>query len=173
MMRSLPVTIWSDRTGAAAAEMAMVTPLLVVLMFGSLELGKYFLDEHVVVKAVRDGARFAARQNFASMTCGGTPSNEAQIKNQVRYGKPVVTAADKPRLYYWTSPATITVTVNCYDNSGEDGARIYGGIYTARPMVPRVTVEASVPYVPLVGAIGFEAGGLSLNAANEAVVFGL
>ena len=166
-------SLWSDRRGAAAAEMALVTPFLVVLMFGSFELGKYFLDEHVVVKAVRDGARFAARQSFATMPCGGSPANDTQIKNLVRYGKVTVTGTDQPRLQYWTSPATITVTIDCYDNSGDDGARVYGGVYSERASVPHVRVSATVPYQPLVGAIGFNATGLSLNASNQAPVFGI
>lgn len=163
-----------DRRGAAAAEMALVTPLLITLMFGSLELGKFFWDEHLLVSAVRDGARFAARQNFATMPCGGAATNEAQIKNVVRFGKAAIVAGtDKPRLYYWTDPATITVTINCYANMGVDGDRVYDGIYSARPNVPRVTVNATVPYTPILGTLGFRVPGISLNASSEAVVFGI
>ena len=82
------ISLWRDRNGAAAAEMALVAPLLLILMFGSFEVGKFFWDEHLVTKAVRDGARFAARQSFASMPCGGPATNEAQIRNVVRYGNP-------------------------------------------------------------------------------------
>ena len=56
-------------SGAAAVEMALVTPLLMVLMFGSMELGYYFYSQHVVTKAVRDGARFASRQGFDKYNC--------------------------------------------------------------------------------------------------------
>ena len=153
--------------------MALVAPLLITIMFGSLELGKFFLDEHVVVKAVREGARFAARQSFVNMPCGGAAANEAQIKNVVRYGKTVVTSADKPRLQYWTNPATITVAIACYDNSGAGGARTYRGIYADRATVPHVTVSASVPYQPLAGAFGFSGIGLTLNASNQASVSGI
>jgi Flp pilus assembly protein TadG len=171
MMRSL-ARIWSDRRGSAAAEMALVAPLLATIMFGSLEMGKYFWDEHLVTKAVRDGARFASRQSFASMPCGGPATNEAAIKNVVRYGKPVVTGSDQPLLYYWTSAATITVTINCYANAGLNGARVYDGIYTSRADVPRVTVSASVPYTPLAALFGIN-GGSTLNASSQATVFGL
>jgi Flp pilus assembly protein TadG len=164
---------WLDRRGAAAAEMALVAPLLVVIMFGALELGKYFWDEHLVVKAVRDGSRFAARQNFATMPCGGAATNENQIKNLVRFGKTVVTSADRPRLHYWTNNSTVTVTITCHENSGVDGARIYDGVYSARPDVPVVKVTAAIPYAPIAGSFGFQANGLSLNASSEATVFGL
>lgn len=162
-----------DRRGAAAAEMALVAPLLVTIMLGSLELGKFFWDEHIILKGVRDGARFASRQNFATMPCGGSATNETQIKNLVRYGKTIVTGADRPRLHYWTSNSTITVTITCYANAGADGARVYDGIYSARPQVPIVKVTAAVPYTPIVGSFGFNASGISLNAYSESTVFGL
>lgn len=172
MMRSR-FSLWSNQNGAAAAEMALVVPLLGTIMFGSLELGKYFWDEHLVVTAVRDGARYAARQNFATMPCGGTATNEAQIKNLVRYGKTTVTVTDKPRLNYWTSDTTIFVTITCYANAGVGGTRVYNGLYTARPNVPVVRVRAAVPYASIVGSGFFRSAGLTLNAYSEATVMGI
>lgn len=173
-MRFLPAFPRFGRRGAAAAEMALVTPLLITIMFGAIEMGKFFWDEHLLVSAVRDGARFAARQNFATMPCGGPATNEAQIKNVVQYGRStVVVGTDKPRLYYWTDPATITVSIDCYSNTGVDGDRVYDGIYSARENVPRVTVSATVPYTPVVGTLGFRVRTFSLNASSEAAVFGI
>ena len=167
------LSLWSNRSGAAAAEMALVAPLLVTIMFGSLELGKYFWDEHLVLKAVRDGARFASRQSFTT-DCGDTATNETQIKNLVRFGKTApVDGVDVPRLHYWTDNSTITVTVSCYANEGEDDARIYEGLYAARAELPIVTVSADVPYSPIVGSFGFDAEGISLNAQSQSTVFGL
>ena len=52
--------------------MALVLPLLLVLMFSFAEAGNYVMNEHGLVKAVRDGARFAARQDFSNYTgCSG------------------------------------------------------------------------------------------------------
>jgi Flp pilus assembly protein TadG len=162
----------NDQSAAAAAEMALAAPLLIILMFGSFDVGNYFWDEHVAVKAVRDGARFAARQPFATMPCGGTATNEAQIKNVVMYGQPTVTSTDQRRLYYWTDPATVTVSINCYDNAGTAGARVYDGVYADRAVVPRVTVAAQVPYKPLVGG-PVSLLGAQLNADDQASVFGI
>lgn len=160
--------------GAAAAEMAMVTPLLLILMFGALETGKYFLDEHVVVKAVRDGARFAARQNFASMPCDDAAVNEQAIKNQVRLGEPAVTDTSRPRLSYWTDDSTIAVTIECHANEADaDGVRTYAGLYNGRDDVPYVTVSATVPYQPLARLIGLDFTGLSVTASNQAPVVGI
>lgn len=173
MMRLL-ARLFRDSRAAAAAEMALVAPFLILLMFGSLEMGKYFWDEHIVVQAVRDGARFAARQSFASMPCDGTATNEDEIKNVVRFGEPQVTDGDQPRLYYWTNPATVTVSIDtCYDNSGTDGTRVYNGVYADRATVPIVTVSANVPYTPIVGRVAGLSSSLHLNASSEATVFGI
>ena len=73
-MRQLFALIRKDRCGAAAAEMALVAPMLITLMFGSFELGNYFLSEHALAKAVRDGARYATRIAVTNYSC---PSGSA------------------------------------------------------------------------------------------------
>ena len=165
-------SLYRSHSGAAATEMALVAPLLATIMFGSLELGKYYWDEHIVLTAVRDGARFAARQNFATMPCAG-PTNQAPIKNLTRFGKTSPAPSDKPRLYYWTSDTTISVTITCYANAGVGGTRVYNGIYTSRPVIPVVRVTAQVPYTPILGSFGFRGTGLRLNAYSEATVMGI
>ncbi len=48
--------------------MALVTPLLLTLLFGGLEGGNFMLQQHIVTKGVRDGARFAGREPFGAYT---------------------------------------------------------------------------------------------------------
>ena len=55
--------------GAAGAEMALLLPLLTVILFGGMETGHFFWTEHQVLKAVRDGSRFAARHEFSLFDC--------------------------------------------------------------------------------------------------------
>lgn len=158
-------SIMNDRSGVAAAEMAMVTPLLLVLMFGTFEMGKYFMDMHVVAKGARDGARFAARQPFLEMPCNGTATDEADIKDLVRTGTTTDGAA--PRLHYWTNPATITVTITCDSTA----AYTTSGIYTnATGGARRVTVTAIVPYATL---FGFPFGGVNVRGRSDAAVMGI
>src|SRR5258705_11048450 len=76
-------------SGAAAAEMALVLPLLLLLICSCIELGNYFLDEHRLIKAVRDGARYAARQNMTFFTgCSGAPGGSvvADTRTVVKTG---------------------------------------------------------------------------------------
>ena len=168
-----------SQRGSAAAEMALVTPLLLLILFGSTELGKYFMDEHIVVKAVRDGARYAARQPIANYVsgasgCQSTPPTaiEDATKNIVRTGN---AAGSGQRLGYWTDSSTVTVTVACFASSGGqsmDG--IYSGLTYGGTAVgaPVVTVSAAVDYVPLFGLFGFSTA-KTLSASQQAAVTGV
>lgn len=165
--------------GAAAAEMALVTPLLLVLMFGSVELGNYFYDEHKLVKAVRDGARYAARQRFANYSgCTGALADPfyTQTKTIVRKGS--LNPADTDLLPNWDDTDTsFTVAMSCQtslDLGGGNSATpsgIYAGMITG---APTVTVTARLPYRPLIGAaFGFSGINAFLNATQHAAVAGL
>jgi Flp pilus assembly protein TadG len=164
-MRTSARAIAGDRSGAAAAEMALVVPLLVILLFTAFEFGNYALHVHTVQKAVRDGARFAARQSFVGMPCGGTATNESQIKNIVRTG--TTATGGTPRLWYWTDPATITVAVACDTASSYSNSGIYATVGTG---ARRVTVTASVPYSSLVG---FGLGAINVTSQSQAAVMGI
>jgi Flp pilus assembly protein TadG len=156
--------------GAAAVEMALVLPVLLALMFGSVELGNYFMNEHSLVKAVRDGARFAARQNFSTYTaCSGEPggSTVSDTKNVVINGYLSGGAAITPNI----SASDITVETAC---SASSGGQTMLGIYRGRATGAQiVTVSATVDYRSVLGLMGFSGFGLTLNASSQAAVTGL
>lgn len=166
MMR-LIARLASDRAGTAAAEMALSLPLLLILLFGSLELGYYFLSEHVVQKSVRDAARYGSRLAVDNFDCSSfTVLDPAltQIRKVARTGQPDGTTA---RLRGWTDDTMTAVTLTC-DTSGT-----YTGIYTEFPNgVPIVTVAAAVPYPSLFGTLGLGDPALTLNARSQSAVFG-
>lgn len=164
-------SLWPATSGSAAMEMALVAPIFFVLMFGAYDLGAYFMAEHVVVQAVRDGSRFASRQAFwANMCTTPPPAVPAtdQIINLTRTG--TIGSGGTARLSQWTDgPGTITVTVRC----DTDPADTYGGIYAGSASgVPVVTVTAKVPYGSLFKAFGLGPN-LSLNASAQSVVMGI
>lgn len=173
------IRLFRSLAGSAAAEMALVAPMLLLLLFGSVEVGKYFMDEHIVVKAVRDGARFAARQQMTNFittagVCQSAPlgSVVANTKSLVRTGN---TAGTGTRLSYWTDDSTVTITSACYaQKGGQDMAGIYGGVtYNGAAVgAPVVTVSATVPYQPLLGLFGI-IGGSNLVATEQAAVTGV
>jgi Flp pilus assembly protein TadG len=159
-----------DERGAAAAELALVAPLLLIIMCGSFEIGNYFLDEHILVKAVRDGARFAARQNFSNYpACSGAVADPVltDTRNVVKTG---LVSGGTDRLPYWAA-TTINVTMSCATTAG---GQTMSGIYKGRTSgAPIVTVSATVPYTPVLRSFGFRGVGLNLNASQEAAVMGL
>lgn len=164
------------QSGAAAAEMVLIMPLLLVLVFGALEIGQYFWHEHRVVKAVRDGARFAARQPFTKFSCahssiivgGGNTSTdtalETQIKNVTRTGD--IAGSGKTIIPGWTN-SDITVSVSC------PATAVTTGIYTGQANAPRIKVAADIPYAALASTMGFNTTGLRVRSEAEAAVTGI
>jgi hypothetical protein len=133
-----------------------------------MELVHYLYSEHVVVKAVRDGARYASRHDFTNYTCpnttiGGTVVADTQ--NVTRTNQ--VASGGTPRLAAWTQNSSVTVTMRC-DTSGT-----YGSFYSGLAGVPVVRVRAVVPYTSLFSMIGFNSVGLQMQAESEAAVMGL
>lgn len=159
------------RRGAAAVEMALVLPLLLIVLFGSVELGNYFMNEHSLSKAVRDGARFAARQSFTDYaSCGGEPGGTvaADTRNIVMNG---YLAGGAPVLTPNIEADDISVTTSCSESAGdEDMAGIYRGRADGAQIV---TVSASVDYRSILGSFGFSGIGSSLNASSQAAVTGI
>ncbi len=183
-------SLLSARDGSAAAEMALVAPMLITLMFGSFELGNYFMSEHAVAKAVRDGARFASRLPASTYSCpvagaDGSAGSfvvstasalaQAQIKNVTRTGSADGSAT--PRLSYWTSAqetavlpggSPITLTVTCRLATTFTG--VFSGI---EGNVPVVTVSANVRYPSLLGQIGLSDINLRLQSESQSAVMGI
>lgn len=172
MMRRLGI-FW-DRRAAAAAEMALVAPLLVTIMIGSVELGSYFYNEHILVKAVRDGARYAARQNFSNYSCSGAPGGTVVAETRALVRTTLLTGGTDR--FADIDDTDITLTTSCATTAtGVSSTENMVGIYTGRSTgAPVVTVTATVDYAPVIGAaFGFSGVGLNLNASEQAAVMGL
>lgn len=169
MMRNLRA-FHAEQTGAAAVEMALIMPLLMMLTFAGIEGAHYLYVEHQVVKGVRDGARFAARQPFSIYVCGtATVSDsaiETSIKNVTRYGTPAVITGQKPLVSTWTDAGT-TVSVDCPSTAFNTG------IYATLANAPRVTVAANITYPSLFQAITGLRSSFRLYATNQAAVVGI
>ncbi|HUE80069.1 MAG TPA: TadE/TadG family type IV pilus assembly protein [Sphingomicrobium sp.] len=168
-MKRARLSLRRECGGTAAAEMALVLPLLLTIMFGSLELGNYFMNEHTLVKAVRDGARFAARQSFANYPDCSTVSTTARdsTRNVVMNGALAGGSIITPNI----ESGDIDVTTSC---AADAGGETMSGIYAGRANGAQiVTVSATVAYRPVVSAFGFTGIGLNLNAASQAAVTGI
>lgn len=171
-----PLSLRRDQSGSASAEMALMIPMLLALMFTCMEAGLYLFTEHKVVKGVHDGARYAARQNFqnydATVCSSGTVGTtlQTQIQNVTAYGEVTVSAGDKPRVSTWTVPDTsgqsytkITVTCPSYTT----------GIYSTLTYAPVVTVSAKVKYPSLFSTITGLPTSIFVGASDQASVMGV
>lgn len=159
--------LWRCRSGSVGVETALVTPVILIMMFGLVDLGNYFLSEHAVVKAVRDGARYASRRGFAEYSCASASTDVVtKTRNITRTG---TLTGGTARLVGWTNPdTTIFVAVRC-DTSGT-----YSGIYKgAATGVPVVKVSAVVPYKSLFKYFGITTATINLTAASEVPVMGV
>lgn len=152
-------TFWADRRGSAGAEMALILPFLLALLFGGFEAGNFIWRHHQLVEGVRDGARFASRLEVQEVCDGDTPILSDYMRNRIklltRTGQ-IDDADMRPRVPGWT-PAQVSVTVDCQ-------AFVATGIYeNLGEAAPTVTVKAvGVPYRSLFGRLGF------IEAENEA-----
>ena len=161
-------------SGSAAVEFVLILPLLLVLVFTTLEGGQYLYLEHKVVKAVRNGSRYAARQPFAKFTCPTTIDSTVatNIKRLVRTGyvsgdNPNISGTDNPVIGGWVD-GDVTVTLTC------DGATTTGLYANTTGGAPRVKVNAVVSYPSLFLILGFQAAAnAKLQAMSQAAVTGL
>src|SRR5690349_10714905 len=175
-----------DQSASAAVEMALVTPILLALLFGSVELGNFFMSEHAIEKQVRDGARYAARLPLAAAySCPDTVFADANATNNIinvtKTG--AVSGAGLPRWdpSFWTRTCgsdtqTVTVSVACVQKDDIDtGNTGNTGIYTGLTGndIPVVTVSARVKYLSVLGTLGFKTTNLCLNAESKAALQGI
>lgn len=156
------------RSGAAAAEMALILPMLIAIMFGGFEGGAYLWTEHKVVKAVRDGARFAARQSFSVFDCSGITDTTvlAQVQNLTRTGQ---TSGGTAKIAGWTNDQ-VSVTATCQTGESYSDQGVYA---TEDSGAIHVTVSATVPYPSLFGTLGFDTTGATVTASANAAVMGI
>lgn len=160
--------------------MAMVAPMLIILLFGSVELGHYFLAEHSLANQTRNAARYAARlplvENYSCESSTPiTATAEADIIDVATTGKVNPTTTDPKRLPFGDTDtgcsegaAPLDVTVRCVPQEDYPGLwRGYDGD------IPVVQVTGAIRYRPLFGPIGFASDALCLRAKHEMPVIGL
>lgn len=160
----------SSATANASVEFALILPLLVLLLFGSVEVGHFVWTQHKLVEAVRDGARFASRMKVDDVCSGATSvisqANSDAVKLLTRTGQ-LTNPNAGPRVVGWTA-AQVSVTVNCQ-------AFVNTGIYTDYGAAgPIVTVAASgVTYPSLFRGLGVLTSNIKLTAKSNAAVIGI
>lgn len=153
--------------GTAAAEFALCVPMMMALMFGSFEGGNYLLTEHKVIKGVRDGARYAARQPFDAFDCTSGTVTDTNVQTNIiavtRTGQAGIGGA--VRVSGWDA-SEVSVSISCDDTTKT-------GLYEELGTAPRVLVATTVPYPSILGLLGFNTGGAVVRAQAQAAVMGI
>jgi hypothetical protein len=82
----------SRTRGAVLVEMALVTPILLVLLLATADLTRAFIEHNTVTKAVRNGARYVAANAFEGST--GVVNVDATLRietqNLVVFGSTII-----------------------------------------------------------------------------------
>jgi len=98
----------SCQRGAVLAEMALVTPILLLMMLATAEVTRAFVDHNTLTKAVRNGARYVAANAYQGTTgvvfVGA--ALRAETQNLIVYGN---TAGTGVPVLPGLTPADITI----------------------------------------------------------------
>lgn len=147
----------SDQRGSSAAEMVLMMPLLVLLLFGSVEVGYYFYTEHRVIDLARNYSRFAARRVVLQESA--CPDASA-VKTEILARLPI----DMPYITDWNTASDVTidcdsgVTTGIYESTGRDG--------------PVVTVKTQGTYPTMFAFLGFTDARWTVSATQHAALIG-
>ena len=122
--------------GAVLVEMALVTPILLVLMLATADLTRAFIEHNTVTKAVRNGARYVAAKAFDGST--GVVNIDAALvsetQNLVVFGSTTPPEGASPVVPGLT-PANITVVqVAGTDDVAVTATYALGGLFG--PVLP-------------------------------------
>ena len=71
-------TVVSDRRGATAAEFALVVPIFISMVFGSIELGRFMWLRNSIQTAAESAARCSALKSASCATASATQAFAAQ-----------------------------------------------------------------------------------------------
>lgn len=98
---------WASRSGAAVVEFAVLLPVMVALVFGSIEMANGIFLKQAVAEAAYEGARAATR---TSGTDAAVNSRVAEVLTSRGISNKTVTIT--PSLATITRGTQFTVTVN-------------------------------------------------------------
>jgi Flp pilus assembly protein TadG len=80
---------WEEEQGAAAVEFAIISVLLLILVFGMIEFGIAFSKVNVYTGAAREGARYAAVRCAPDSSTGCTNALIAAKVTNAAVGYPI------------------------------------------------------------------------------------
>jgi Flp pilus assembly protein TadG len=136
-----------DESGGTLAEMALTMPLLIVLLAGVSEIGRYFQAYTTMSKSTRAAARYLSNHQYNSLEVD-------RAKNLAVCGR-LTTCAEEERLVKGATPANV-----CIQTTKVAGSEQIEFVTVSIPRDPTQTCDADavavkLPYQPI-----FDLGGL-------------
>ncbi len=127
-----------SRKGNAAVECALVTPLLLLLLLGAMDVGQFMNVGQAVNNASREGARRASRD---------TVTNVSEVRDSVK----TYLANTYPNVTSSVLDSALTVTVR------DSSETVLTGDLTAVPSGDKISVEVLFQYEIVRWTSGFSA----------------
>ncbi len=122
--------------GAVLAEMALVTPILLVLLLVTADLTRAFIEHNTVTKAVRNGARYVAANAFEGTT--GVVNIDATLRietqNLVVFGSTTPPGGASPVVPGLTLANITVVQIAGTDDIAVSATYALGGLFG--PVLP-------------------------------------
>ena len=175
MKRGIFRALCRDKSASPLAELALVIPFFVLVIFGCFEAGRLLHYQNTLTKSVHDAARFAARHPAVINSSSCVPSGSAWTTVQttavtiMRNGSLASSSAIMPGMN--GSGASLTVTVACV--ASQQSMVTSNVVDGSNTDIPIVTATASVP-VPNIGFFAFIGGGTwTLQAEHREMAIGL
>ncbi len=160
------------RQGVAAVEFVLCLPLIALMLFGTIDIGRLLFDYQAVSKSVRDATRYLTRipAGTLGLTCGGVTGAApiAEARNLALRG--TIDTTDPYLLGFWTDPTTVTVSSSCVANGATP--KIYQGFFSVKDQIPSITVSATVSYPFLSGWVPGMGSTLTFTISHEEVHYG-
>jgi len=158
-------------SGSALIEFSLLLPILMGLMVGAFEFGRYFQQTHVVNKGVKNAARYLARienGDLCPSPAGGSFANDTlDARDLAQYGS-FDTTGKSLIIPAWDSSSTFTASVTCAPNPETGGIRDYRG----PAVLPVIQVTTTFTYDDI-GMLDFiRPSGLDITATHEELYIG-
>ena len=139
-----------DQSGAALIEFTIMAPLLLSLVLGIAEFGRFLYQYQMVLEGLRDAGRYLARLDANDAT------NQSNAANLATTG--TIDGSGDPRVDGWEA-GDVGFAVTDVDNTG--------GIYRGPAEIEVIQVTTTFDYadVGFLSALGFDA--ISIDAAHQ------
>lgn len=115
-MRSRRVSLFYDQLGSSAVEFALVLPLLLVLIFGLIDAGRFIWTANKAEKATQMGVRFAVATNPVP---GGLAAHNFSTGNNIPQGNTIPESAFGGATCTSTAGTAQSTAVACSCNPGK------------------------------------------------------